>query len=472
MITDTLDLYQLTMGQTYFLDGRAEEEAIFNAYMREAPFGQQWAINCGLGSIIEYLEDFRFDDSDLDYLASLRSCDVPKFVPEFLEFLRNIRFTCDVHAVPEGLFVGPNIPLVKVRGPVIQAQLAETAILNALNISVLCATKARRIVNACGPDSTVIGMGARRCHSVRALNIDRALYIGGFHATSNVGAGKKLGVPVAGTSAHSMMMFYGTEFDAMLAHATRSQGNCAVPVDTYDTKAGVGIAVAVNQAIKQHSKRLDIRLDSGDLCELSRQARKTLDNNGLSHIRISASGSLDEQKIAKLRKNGAKIDIWGVGERAYTSSDQPVLNIVYKMAARRRVSNAEWGGTAKIVREAPGKSSLPGNLTVTRTKPSPSSSGCHIIHPEGQMSENCHLLHARGIGKCPTAITSVLDGREMEEMLRPIYDQGTLVYETPTLPHIRRLVEQETDLNSGSLVCWVDSEVVDARREIEEGMLG
>lgn len=366
------DLYQLTMAQGYWKLGRQAVPAAFNLYFRTAPFDEQHAIACGLGPALDFLESYRFTETDLDYLGRVPAPGGgPLFDPAFLLALGELELEVDVIAVPEGTVVFANEPLLRVEGPLLQAQLLETALLTHLNFSTLVATKAARVCEA-ADHAPVLEFGLRRAQGVDGgLTASRAAFIGGCTATSNVLAGQRFGIPVRGTHAHSWVMSFHDEHEAFEAYAEVMPNNCILLVDTYDTIEGIVHAIEVGQRLRQEGKALaGIRLDSGDLAALSRRARSMLDEAGLDKVKIVASDGLNEYEIARLRSAGAAIDVWGVGTHLATSHDQPALGGVYKLAAiADRVTDGDpspsWRPTMKRSSD-PSKASLPGRLQVRR----------------------------------------------------------------------------------------------------------
>src|SRR5262245_39386033 len=321
------DLYQLTMAAGYWKSGVSEREAVFHLTFRRPPFGGGYAIAAGIAPAVEYLRRFRFTTDDVAYLSTLRDGEKqPLFKPAFLAYLRELRFTCTVDAIPEGALAFPHEPILRVRGPILQAQLVETPLLTLINFQTLIATKAARIVQAArgGP---VVEFGLRRAQGIDGgLGASRAAYIGGCAGTSNVLAGKLLGIPVLGTHAHSWVMFHGDELAAFRAYADALPGNCTFLVDTYDTIDGVRHAIEVGHELRARGHELaGVRLDSGDLAELSITVRKMLDDGGFPDAKIVASNDLDETLIASLHEQGAMIDVWGVGTKLVTCYDQPAL---------------------------------------------------------------------------------------------------------------------------------------------------
>jgi len=362
------DLYQLTMACGYWKAGASEREAVFHLTFRRPPFGGGYAIAAGIAPALAYLRRLRFAPEDLAYLATLRDPgDGPLFPAGFLEYLRELRFTCTVDAVREGSLVFPHEPLVRVRGPIAQGQLVETALLTLINFQTLIATKAARICQA-ARGAPVLEFGLRRAQGVDgALGASRAAYIGGAAATSNVLAGRLLGIPVRGTHAHSWVMFHGDDRAAFRAYARALPGNCTFLVDTFDTLAGVREAIEIGRELRAEGHELrGIRLDSGDLAHLSIEARRMLDEAGFHGTQIAASNDLDEHLIGSLHEQGARIDVFGVGTKLVTAFDQPALGGVYKLGAARDEAGA-WRASIKLS-EQPIKISNPGVLAVKRLR--------------------------------------------------------------------------------------------------------
>ncbi len=360
------DLYQLSMACGYWKAGHSEREAVFHLTYRRPPFGGGYAIAAGIAPALDYLQRLRFTDDDLAYLATLTELiGGPLFPRGFLDYLGALRFTCTVDAVPEGSLVFPHEPILRVRGPIGQAQLVETALLTLVNFQTLIATKAAR-VNQAARGKPVLEFGLRRAQGFDGgLGASRAAYIGGCAATSNVLAGKLYGIPVRGTHAHSWVMFHGDEIASFRAYADALPGNCTFLVDTYDTLQGVAHAIEVGKELAAHGYPLGgIRLDSGDLAHLSIEARKMLDAAGFPDAKIVASNDLDETLIASLFEQGAKIDVFGVGTKLVTAFDQPALGGVYKLGASRG-EDGTWREAIKLS-EQPIKISNPGILQVRR----------------------------------------------------------------------------------------------------------
>jgi nicotinate phosphoribosyltransferase len=360
------DLYELTMALGYWREGRAEQDAAFHLYFRTAPFRGGYTVACGLEPALAYLEGLRFTADDLAYLATLRGADgLPLFPREFLDALGSMRLALDVDMVPEGAVVFPNEPLVRVRGPLLQAQLVETALLTHIGFPTLVATKAARMCLA-AEGGEVIEFGLRRAQGPDGgLSASRAAYIGGCSSTSNVLAGQRFGIPVKGTHAHSWVMVFDDELEAFAAYAEAMPNNVVFLVDTYDTLTGVRHAIEVGRRLREGGHRLlGVRLDSGDLAYLSIEARRLLDAAGFTDTAILATNELDEHVIASLRQQGAAIGVWGVGTRLVTAYDQSALGAVYKLSAVRD-ARGEWTPRVKVSEQA-AKTTNPGLLQVRR----------------------------------------------------------------------------------------------------------
>ena len=320
------DLYQLTMLQAYF-EERMMERAVFSLFVRRLPPNRNFLVACGLDPVLDYLEALRFTRQDLDYLDTLKI-----FSNRFLAWLADFRFTGDVHAVREGTPIFANEPILEVEASLPEAQLIETFVLNQVQLQTMLASKARRVVTA-ARGRTVIDFGARRMHGTNAaLNAARAFRIAGVNATSNVLAGKRYGIPVAGTLAHSYIQAHGNEANAFRAFADLYPDTVLL-IDTYDTLSGVEKVIGLAKELGEDFKVRAVRLDSGDLLDLSLRVRAALDQAGLSRVQIFASSSLDEYEIDKLISAGAPIDGFGVGTAMGVSADAPYLDIVYKLTS-------------------------------------------------------------------------------------------------------------------------------------------
>lgn len=429
------DLYQLTMAYGYWKEGLAEREAVFHLFFRENPFQGGYTLVCGLETVVQFLQNFQFDAQDLDYLSSLTgSDDAPMFSHDFLEYLKGMAFSCSIHAMPEGSVAFPHEPLLRIRGPLLQAQLLETGLLNTLNFQSLVATKAARICQA-AKGEPVLEFGLRRAQGVNgAMVASRAAYIGGCAATSNVMAGRRYGLPVKGTHAHSWVMAFEDELEAFQAYADAMPNNCVFLVDTYDTLQGVRHAIEVGKRLRVRGYEMGgIRLDSGDLAALSQEARKLLDAGGFKQADIVASNDLDEYRIQALKQQGATIGVWGVGTRLVTAYDQPALGGVYKLSALRSETGA-WEYRLKLSEERH-KSSLPGILQVRRYLGEEGYEGDIIYHE--------HWSDFRARATSLDGRPMRLKGRDSMDVLQPVFDKGKLVYLPVDIHHIRSYAQEQ-----------------------------
>lgn len=346
------DFYELTMAQSYFAEGM-DDEATFSLYVREYPPNRGYLVAAGIDDALECLAALSFSGESVDYLRSTGT-----FTEDFLDYLRDFRFTGSVRAMPEGSLFFTNEPALEVTGPVIAAQLAETIVINQVQYQTLLATKSARCVHAAA-GRPLADFAARRTHgSEAALRMARASYIAGFGATSNVLAARRYGIPPTGTMAHSYITSFDDEAAAFRAYARRFPERSILLLDTYDTINAAHIAVDVAQELAADGHRLTgVRLDSGDFNALSGQVRHILDNAGLDYVRIVASGGLDEYELARLVQAGAPIDMFGVGTRVGVSADAPSCDMVYKMVSY---------GDRPVMKLSAGKASLPGGKQVFR----------------------------------------------------------------------------------------------------------
>lgn len=360
------DLYQLTMAQGYWECNKLEEEACFHAFFRTNPFQGGYAIACGTDHVLEVVEDYRFTSDDIAYLASLEAPGGGAlFDPAFLDYLSTMELSVDIDAVREGTVVFPNDPLLRVTGPILQCQLLETALLNCVNFETLIATKAARV--CLSADSPVAEFGLRRAQGEDGgLRASRAAVVGGCASTSNVLAGKLFNIPVSGTHAHSWVMSFDNELEAFREYARVMPKNCVLLVDTYDITQGIKNAITVGLEMKERGETLSaIRIDSGDLSWRAKQARKLLDEAGLTETGIVLSNDLDEYTIKSIKDSGAQVNSWGVGTKLTTAYDQPALGGVYKLTAKRETADSEWQDCIKVSGQAV-KLTTPGVLDVRR----------------------------------------------------------------------------------------------------------
>ncbi len=389
---------------------------------------------CGLADVIEYLNTLRFEEDELAYLGTLTGQDGKVlFDPAFLDYLRDLRWTCDVDGAPEGTVVFPHEPLLRIQGPLIQCQLVETALLNLLNFQTLIATKAARVCLA-AKGERVLEFGLRRAQGVDgALAASRAAYIGGCSATSNVLAGHLFGIPVRGTHAHSWVMSFDTEDAAFRAYAEAMPNNAVFLVDTYDTLKGVEKAIEMGRWLRSRGHELGgVRLDSGDLAWLSIEARKLLDAAGFPQAEIVASNDLDEQTITSLKQQGAQIAVWGVGTRLVTAYDQPALGGVYKLAAVREPGEP-WKHKIKLS-EQTAKISTPGLQQVRRFRDADGNFlGDMIYDLDGPQDPGRTIVDRADL----TRRKRIPEDAEYEDLLVPLFRGGRLVREQPSISGIR-----------------------------------
>ncbi|MCL2437232.1 MAG: nicotinate phosphoribosyltransferase, partial [Clostridiales bacterium] len=326
-LTMLTDFYELTMANGFFESGMASDIAYFDLFFRKIPDGGGFAIMAGLEQVLEYLEDLSFSEKDIEFLRNKGI-----FSNEFLNYLQNFQFECDVWGVPEGTPIFPGEPLITVRGPVIQAQFLETMLMLIINHQSLIATKANRIVRA-AKGKEVMEFGTRRAHGASAAVFgSRAAFIGGCIGTACAISERDYGILALGTMAHSWVQMYDSEYEAFQKYVEIYPNNCILLVDTYNVlKSGVPNAIKIFKEMKP--KKMGIRIDSGDITYLSKQARKMLDDAGLTECVIVASNSLDEYIIREILLEGACVDAFGVGERLITSRSEPVFGGVYKLAA-------------------------------------------------------------------------------------------------------------------------------------------
>jgi len=432
------DLYQINMAETYWTDGIHDRRAVFDLYFREMPFNNGYAIFAGLERIIDYVQKFKFHESDLTYLK-----DNLGYSEDFLEYLRQLRFTGDIKSVCEGEVVFGNEPLLRVEAPLAEVQLLETALLNIVNYQTLIATKAARIRHIVG-DELLMEFGTRRAQEMdAAVWGTRAAFIGGFNASSNVRAGKLFGIPVAGTHAHSMIQAYKDEYVAFKKYADCHR-DCVFLVDTYDTlRSGVPNAIKVAKELGNEINFQGIRLDSGDMAYLSKEARKMLDEAGFTEAKIYASNNLDEETILSLKSQGAKIDVWGVGTKLITAYDQPALGAVYKLVSIED-EKGQMQDTIKISSN-PEKMTTPGIKKLYRiiNTDNNRSEGDYItLEDENPNAEETlkmfHPIH--------TFISKFVTNFEAKNLHHDIFINGELQYENPTLESMQTYALNQLDL--------------------------
>lgn len=441
-LTLLTDLYELTMMQGYYEKGQ-NENVIFDVFFRQNPCNNGYSVCAGLDQVIDYIKNLHFTYDDVDYLRGLGI-----FKEDFLHYLSGFHFSGDIYAIPEGTVVFPKEPLLKVVAPIMEAQLVETAILNIINHQSLIATKTSRIVFAANGDG-IMEFGLRRAQGPDAgLYGARAAMIGGCVGTSNVLAGQMFDVPVMGTHAHSWIMSFPDEYTAFKTYAEMYPDNCTLLVDTYDTlKSGVPNAIRVFQEFKDAGKPLikyGIRLDSGDLAYLSKEARKMLDEAGFPEATICASNDLDEFLLHDLKMQGAAIDSWGVGTNLITSKDCPSFGGVYKLAA---IQNEEGEFIPKIkISENTEKITNPGNKTIYRIyeKASGKIKADLICFADEVIDPKQDLLLFDPMDTWKK--TKLAGGTyTVREILLPIFKNGECLYKSPTLKEIAAYCREEKD---------------------------
>ena len=396
------DFYELTMCASYF-DNKKFEPATFDLFIRRLSENRSYLLFAGLEQVLLYLKSVKFTEEHLTYLKK------QGFKKEFLDYLKNFKFTGDVWAAPEGTVAFPCEPLIRVNAPIIEAQLVETFLLNTINLQTMIAAKASRVVNA-AQGKAVIEFGLRREHGVDAgMKVARSSYIAGCQGTSNVLAGLVYGIPVFGTLAHSFIMSYTKEIDAFRAFAKTFPANSTLLIDTYDDIAGAGKAAAIAKELEEEGFRLSgVRLDSGDLVEISKKVRKLLDQKGLQYVRIFASGDLDEFKVEELLKKGAKIDAFGVGTKMGTSADKPYVDVIYKLC---ETMNAD-GSFTPIMKLSEGKVTLPGRKQVYR-----------FVDEKGKLEKDMIALADEKVNG--------------EPLMAKVMEKGEVTYDFPSLSEIR-----------------------------------
>lgn len=434
-LTLLTDLYQLTMINGYFENNVHNDVVVFDMFFRKNACKGGYTIVCGIEQLVEYIENLKFSESDLDYLKTLNL-----FSDKFLDFLRDFKFTGDIYTVEEGTVMFPNEPIIRIKAPLYQAQLIETALLTIINFQSLIATKASRVCFAAKGDP-VFEFGLRRAQGPDAGTYGaRAAIIGGCTATANVLAGKMFNIPVVGTHAHSWVQKFDNELDAFEAYAKIYPNNCLLLVDTYDVlKSGMPNAIKVFKELKAKGhKPLGIRLDSGDLDYLSKECKNMLTEAGFEDVRITASNDLDEYCISNLKSSGSPINSWGVGTKLITSSDSPSLDGVYKLVASYKDGKYE----PKIkISEDPEKITNPGYKKVVR-----------IYNTQGHAEADLIMLEDESIDTTkPLTIfhpvykwkTKTFTNYTIKELLKPLYINGECKYENKSVKEIQEYTRNE-----------------------------
>ncbi len=437
-LTLLTDFYELTMGNGYLENGLADTVCCFDLYFRKVPDSGGFAVMCGLEQAIEYIKNLRFSEDDIGYLRDKRI-----FSEKFLEYLRCFEFSCDVWAIPEGTPVFPNEPLVIVKGPAIQAQLAETMLLLCINHQSLIATKAARIVKA-AEGRPVMEFGSRRAQGCDgAVYGARAAYIGGCSGTACTISDKEMGIPALGTMAHSWVQMFDSELEAFRAYAKCYPDSCTLLVDTYNVlKSGIPSAITVFKELRAAGHTpAGIRIDSGDITYLTKRARKMLDEAGFADAKICVSNSLDEYIIEDILRQGACIDSFGVGERLITSRSEPVFGGVYKLTAVERngelipkiklsenvakITTPDFKELWRFYDNATGKAIA--DLITCHGEEVDDSAPYTIFDPEHPYKK-----------KTVTDFTA-------KKLLVQIFDKGRCIYDSPTATQIRDFCRSQLD---------------------------
>jgi nicotinate phosphoribosyltransferase len=438
-LTMLADFYEFTMANGYLENNMEDKIAYFDMFFRSIPDDGGFAIMAGVEQLLDYLKNLKFSDEDISYFKSTGI-----FGEKFINYLKNFKFTCDVWAIPEGTPIFPNEPIVTVRGPVVQAQLIETMVLLTINHQSLIATKANRIVRAAN-GKPVIEFGSRRAQGYGGAILGaRAAYIGGCIGTANTIVDRDFNIPALGTMAHSWVQLFPTELEAFKAYARVYPDNCTLLVDTYDTLSqGVPNAIRTfnEEVLPRGFRPKGIRIDSGDIAYLSKEARRMLDEAGFNDVKIMASSSLDEFVIKDLLNQGAKIDMFGVGERLITAQSEPIFGGVYKLVAVEE--NGEIVPKIKISNNV-NKITTPGFKQVYRfydKKNNKAMADVITLHdekiPEDKPYEIFHPLF--------TWKRKTLNDFYVRPLLVQIYDKGKCVYDSPNIHDIRKYCFDQLD---------------------------
>ena len=377
------DFYELTMAQGYLKAGKAHQKATFDYFFRSNPFGGSFTVFAGLPELLEMVTNLHFSDDDLQYLQK------QGFDNDFLDYLQDFSFSGTIEAPPEGTLLFPNEPAIRAEGDLAEVQILETLLLNIINFQSLIATKAARIRIAAGPDKKLIDFGLRRSQGYGGLYASRAAIAGGFDATSNVLAGKQYNIPVTGTMAHSWIQSFDSELEAFREYARHYPNACIILVDTYDTlKKGIPDAIKIARELEENGhKLLGIRLDSGDLMELSIEARKMLDEAGLDYVKIAVSNQMDEYIIKDLTDNNAPVDVFGVGTRLVTAKEDPALDGVYKLANINGRPNLKLSETKE-------KITLPGRKKIARYLNESHQFVCDVVMIENESPDEQQVVYS------------------------------------------------------------------------------
>lgn len=406
------DLYQLTMAQSY-LQSKKSEAATFSLFVRSYPPNRGYFVSAGLQDVLEFLRGFAFDQEAIDYLRSTRM-----FAAEFLDFLKGLRFTGEVWAIPEGRLFFKDEPILEITAPIIEAQMVETFVINQINLQALIATKAARCVHA-ARGRAVVDFSLRRTHGIDAgMKVARSSYLAGFSGTSNVSAGKRYGIPIVGTMAHSFVTVFEREIDAFRSFVASFPDNSILLIDTYDTLAGARKAVEVAREMAARGQRLrGVRIDSGELASLAKEVRHIFDEAGLEDVKIIGSGGLDEYDLAALTEIKAPYDSYGVGTRMGVSADAPWFDMAYKLV--------EYSGRP-VLKLSTGKVSSPGRKQIFR-----------FADGRGRLQRDVIALRNEELPRA-------------EPLLRKVMEKGEIKGTYPKLKEIRENFLQEFDRLDGA----------------------
>ena len=446
------DLYMLSVANALFRSKQSQAQAVFYLFTRRAPFGGDYTLVAGLENLIHYLQQWHFKTEDITYLQTLCFPNGEKrFDDNFLAHLESLRFSGCLDAMPEGSVVFANEPILRIQAPLLMGQMLESIVINAINFPSLIATKAARIKQAAG-EQLVAEFGMRRAQGLQAsLMASRAAYIGGVDAVSNILAGEKYHIPLVGTISHSFILSFEDEIAAFDAVADYMGDQTVLLVDTYNTEQGVTHAIKTAKARMDQGKMLDaIRLDSGDLCALSQMARQMLDDAGLAHVAIIASGDLDEYQITRLKQAGACIDRWGVGTRLVTAYDQPALDITYKLAAIQDTQQ-QWQYRMKFS-DTPAKQSLPGLLQIRRYY---------------QQQRAHHDVIYDKLQPLNDELPAGTD--QSEDLLQTMIKDGSTIYDCPAVDDIRRFsLKQQASIDTSTYRVDIDPAISQMQRRLSE----
>lgn len=433
-----MDFYELTMANGYFTNGMKDTIVCYDMFFRKVPDDGGFAVMAGLEQLIGFIKNLKFSNSDIEYLRAKKI-----FSEEFLDYMANFKFTCDVWSVEEGVPIFPNEPIVKVVGPAVQAQLIETIVLLTINHQSLIATKANRIVRA-ADGRPVMEFGSRRAQGADgAVNGARAAYIGGCIGTACSVSDKMYGIPALGTMAHSWIQMFPCEYDAFKAYASLYPDNCTLLIDTYNVlKSGLPNAIKVfkEEIIAKGFRPKGVRIDSGDITYLSKKIRAELDRNGMEDCKITATNSLDEWIIRDLLLQGAPIDVFGVGERLITSGSEPVFGGVYKLAA---IYDGENEIPKIKISENTSKITTPCNKKVYRLYENATGKAiCDVLALNGEPAPDgtpYEIFDPEHTWKRKTA-----EDYFVKELLVPVFEKGKCVYNSPSVDEIRSFCQAQT----------------------------